>query len=103
MPDPQPSWPEALLKCLPVLCLVLFLGTVPSSGVCTQLLQGALLCSAMGDACLVWPETFLHGEWGPKCGALEEEEGEGQGRVQSGCPVHACSGDSRWVALGLRV
>ncbi|XP_013003192.1 lysoplasmalogenase TMEM86B isoform X2 [Cavia porcellus] len=57
----QPSWPEALLKCLPVLCLVLFLGTVPSSGVCTQLLQGALLCSAMGDACLVWPETFLHG------------------------------------------
>ncbi|KFO36490.1 Lysoplasmalogenase, partial [Fukomys damarensis] len=60
-PELQPSWPAALLKCLPVVCLVLFLGAVPTTWVHTSLLQGALLCSVVGDACLVWPETFLHG------------------------------------------
>ncbi|XP_033622022.1 lysoplasmalogenase isoform X2 [Fukomys damarensis] len=62
-PELQPSWPAALLKCLPVVCLVLFLGAVPTTWVHTSLLQGALLCSVVGDACLVWPETFLHGYW----------------------------------------
>lgn len=57
----QPSWVSALLKILPILYLAGFLGTAfPCGGYCS-LLQGALLCSAVGDACLVWPEAFLYG------------------------------------------
>ncbi|XP_017657025.1 lysoplasmalogenase isoform X2 [Nannospalax galili] len=61
IPKDQPSWLSALVKCLPLLCLVVFLWAVASGRSYTQLLQGALLCSAVGDACLIWPETFLHG------------------------------------------
>ena len=50
----QPSRVSALLKSLPVFYLAGY----------RSLLQGALLCSAVGDACLVWPEAFLHGESG---------------------------------------
>lgn len=64
IPEDQPSWVGALVKCLPILSLVVFLWTVPSGGGHHFLLQGALLCSAVGDACLIWPEGFLHGEWG---------------------------------------
>ena len=60
----QPSWVSALLKILPILYLAGFLGTVFPCGGYRSLLQGALLCSAVGDACLVWPEAFLDGESG---------------------------------------
>ncbi|XP_059987299.1 lysoplasmalogenase TMEM86B isoform X1 [Lagenorhynchus albirostris] len=60
-PENQPSWVGALIKCLPVLYLVVFLWTVYPGGSYSLLLQGALLCSAVGDSCLVWPEAFLHG------------------------------------------
>ncbi|KAM5236298.1 lysoplasmalogenase TMEM86B [Ctenodactylus gundi] len=61
IPEDQPSWFSALVKCLPVLCLVLFLWVVSPGGTYTWLLQGALLCSAVGDICLIWPEAFLYG------------------------------------------
>uniref|UniRef100_A0A8C3YRH9 Lysoplasmalogenase TMEM86B n=1 Tax=Catagonus wagneri TaxID=51154 RepID=A0A8C3YRH9_9CETA len=61
IPDNQPSWVGALVKCLPVLSLVVFLRAVDSGGGYSLLLQGALLCSAVGDACLIWPEAFLCG------------------------------------------
>lgn len=61
-PENQPSWVGALIKCLPILYLVVFLWTVYPSGSYSLLLQGALLCSAVGDSCLIWPEAFLHGE-----------------------------------------
>ncbi|KAL2762762.1 lysoplasmalogenase isoform 2, partial [Daubentonia madagascariensis] len=61
IPEDRPSWVSALVKCLPVLCLAAFLWAVPSGRVYTWLLQGALVCSAVGDACLIWPEAFLHG------------------------------------------
>uniref|UniRef100_A0A8C6FSL7 Lysoplasmalogenase TMEM86B n=1 Tax=Moschus moschiferus TaxID=68415 RepID=A0A8C6FSL7_MOSMO len=57
----QPSWVSALLKSLPILYLVGFLETARPDGGYRSLLQGALLCSAVGDACLVWPEALLHG------------------------------------------
>lgn len=60
-PKCLPSWPSAALKCLPVLCLVLFLQASPTARGRIWLLRGALLCSAVGDACLVWPETLLPG------------------------------------------
>ncbi|XP_008576185.1 PREDICTED: lysoplasmalogenase [Galeopterus variegatus] len=61
IPEDQPSWVSALVKCLPVICLVVFLWAVPSGRGYTWLLQGALVCSAVGDACLIWPEAFLYG------------------------------------------
>ncbi|XP_004439251.1 PREDICTED: lysoplasmalogenase [Ceratotherium simum simum] len=56
-PEAPPSRVGALVKCLPVLCLVVLLRAVRSSA----LLQGGLLCSAVGDACLLWPAAFLYG------------------------------------------
>ncbi|XP_003997473.3 lysoplasmalogenase isoform X1 [Felis catus] len=61
IPEDQPSWISALVKCLPVLCLVVFLRAARSDRGYRALLQGALLCSAVGDACLIWPEAFLYG------------------------------------------
>lgn len=61
LPEDQPSWLSALIKCLPVLCLAVFLGAAASGGSYTRLLQVALLCSALGDVFLIWPETFLYG------------------------------------------
>lgn len=61
IPEDQPSWVSALVKCQPILCLVLFLWAVAPGGSYTWLLQGALTCSAVGDACLIWPETFFYG------------------------------------------
>ncbi|XP_054395049.1 lysoplasmalogenase TMEM86B isoform X3 [Pongo abelii] len=59
IPEDQLSWFAALIKCLPVLCLAGFLWIMSPSGGYTRLLQGALVCSAVGDACLIWPEAFL--------------------------------------------
>ncbi|XP_052026012.1 lysoplasmalogenase [Apodemus sylvaticus] len=61
IPVDQPSWVSALIKCQPILCLVVFLWAVAPGGSYTWLLQGALVCSAVGDACLIWPEAFFYG------------------------------------------
>lgn len=61
VPDDPPSWVGALVKCLPVLSLAGFLRT-HSGGDCSTLLQMALLFSALGDVCLIWPQAFLYGE-----------------------------------------
>nr|XP_021512977.1 lysoplasmalogenase isoform X1 [Meriones unguiculatus] len=61
IPEDQPSWVSALVKCQPILCLLVFLWAVGPGGSYTWLLQGALVCSAVGDACLIWPEAFLYG------------------------------------------
>ncbi|CAH7407399.1 lysoplasmalogenase [Phodopus roborovskii] len=60
IPEDQPSWFGALVKCLPILCLVVFLAVAPG-GRYSWLLQGGLVCSAVGDACLIWPGGFLYG------------------------------------------
>ncbi|XP_037015745.2 lysoplasmalogenase isoform X2 [Artibeus jamaicensis] len=60
VPDDPPSWVGALVKCLPVLTLAGFLRTC-SGGDCSAVLQVALLFSALGDICLVWPQAFLCG------------------------------------------
>ncbi|XP_044303649.1 lysoplasmalogenase [Varanus komodoensis] len=62
---PEPSIGGTILKCLPTLCLKLFVATNSySAGAWTpytrRIFQGLLL-SAVGDACLVWPNTFLAG------------------------------------------
>ncbi|XP_014586309.1 lysoplasmalogenase TMEM86B [Equus caballus] len=57
IPGDPPSCIGALVKCLPILCLVALLRAVRARVV----LQGALLSSAVGDACLVWPAAFLYG------------------------------------------
>lgn len=62
IPEDQPSWVAALVKCLPILGLAGFLWVVCPGGGYSRLLQGALLCSAVGDACLIWPGAFLPGE-----------------------------------------
>lgn len=49
------------MKCLPILCLVVFLWAVTPGGSYPWLLQGGLVCSAVGDACLIWPGAFLYG------------------------------------------
>ncbi|XP_012890013.1 PREDICTED: lysoplasmalogenase [Dipodomys ordii] len=61
IPESHQSWVSALVKCLPVLCLVAFLWAVAPGRAYTRLLQGALVCSAVGDACLIWPEAFIYG------------------------------------------
>lgn len=43
----------------------MFLWAVTPGRSYSWLLQGALVCSAVGDACLIWPEAFLYGEQGP--------------------------------------
>lgn len=62
IPQDQPSWVGALVKCLPVLCLAGSLQAARGGTGRRVLLQGALLCSAVGDACLIWPDAFLSGE-----------------------------------------
>ncbi|KAM9632993.1 lysoplasmalogenase TMEM86B [Trichechus inunguis] len=61
IPKDPPSPLGALVKCLPVLSLAVSLWAVSPSRGYTALLQGALLCSAVGDICLIWPDAFLYG------------------------------------------
>ncbi|KAM8964300.1 lysoplasmalogenase TMEM86B [Lycaon pictus] len=61
IPEDQVSWVSALVKCLPVLCLAVSLQAVRGGRGYHTRLQGALLSSAVGDACLIWPEAFLYG------------------------------------------
>ncbi|XP_054565957.1 lysoplasmalogenase-like [Eptesicus fuscus] len=60
IPEDPPSRVGALVKCLPVLSLVGLLRAGPG-GRSSLRLQVALLLSALGDACLIWPESFLYG------------------------------------------
>ncbi|KAM5209085.1 lysoplasmalogenase TMEM86B isoform 1-T1 [Hipposideros larvatus] len=60
IPEDQPSWVGALVKCLPVLCLAGFLRACSGRDY-SSLLQVALLLSACGDIFLIWPEAFLYG------------------------------------------
>ncbi|XP_070257930.1 lysoplasmalogenase TMEM86B-like isoform X2 [Myotis yumanensis] len=60
IPEDPPSRLGALVKCLPVLCLVGLLQVNPGSGSGSRL-QVALLFSALGDVFLIWPENFLYG------------------------------------------
>ncbi|XP_055505537.1 lysoplasmalogenase-like protein TMEM86A isoform X2 [Leucoraja erinacea] len=67
LPTSSPSWFSALIKCLPIFCLwmfllahgINFLGTQPSA---RKILAG-LIFSALGDAFLIWQEQgyFIHG------------------------------------------
>ncbi|XP_043915150.1 lysoplasmalogenase [Protopterus annectens] len=65
LPSSEPSWFSALIKCLPILSLGIFLlaysvsiGAMNSYS--KRILLG-LLFSAGGDVCLIWPQFFLHG------------------------------------------
>lgn len=68
LPTSSPSWYSALIKCLPIFCLwvfllahgISFLGAHSSA---RKILAG-LIFSALGDAFLIWQEQgyFSHGE-----------------------------------------
>lgn len=69
LPTSSPSWFSALIKCLPIFCLwvfllahgISFLGAHSSA---RKILAG-LIFSALGDAFLIWQEQgyFSHGEF----------------------------------------
>lgn len=63
LPEDIPSL-STIVKCLPILSLALFTvlhdGYVEKSKTNRKILAG-LLFSCFGDACLVWPEYFVHG------------------------------------------
>ncbi|XP_075393933.1 lysoplasmalogenase TMEM86B [Tenrec ecaudatus] len=61
IPEDPPSLLGAVVKCLPVLSLAAGLQALAPSGSTATLLKWGLLCSAVGDACLIWPDAFLHG------------------------------------------
>ncbi|XP_045148739.1 lysoplasmalogenase isoform X2 [Echinops telfairi] len=61
IPEDPPSLLGALVKCLPVLSLAAGLQALTPPGSTATLLKWGLLCSAVGDACLIWPDAFLHG------------------------------------------
>lgn len=65
IPEDQPSAFSALVKCLPILCLVSLVRATASPDARTPL-SAALLSSAVGDVCLIWPSAFLYGEWLPR-------------------------------------
>ncbi|KAJ6641687.1 Lysoplasmalogenase-like protein TMEM86A [Pseudolycoriella hygida] len=64
IPEHIPSLWATIVKCLPILSLALF--TVLHEGFTSKTklnrkIFTALLFSCVGDACLLWPEYFLHG------------------------------------------
>lgn len=71
LPTSSPSWFSALIKCLPIFCLWVFLLAHGFSFLCARssarkILAG-LIFSALGDAFLIWQEQgyFVHGEQDP--------------------------------------
>ncbi|XP_018620190.2 lysoplasmalogenase isoform X2 [Scleropages formosus] len=60
IPESSPSPFAAALKCGPVLSLALLV-LCYNGGQSLWGVAGGLVLSAGGDACLVWPERFLHG------------------------------------------
>ncbi|XP_020859887.1 lysoplasmalogenase TMEM86B [Phascolarctos cinereus] len=61
LPSDEPSWTSALVKCLPVLCLALLVHTTAHWGPYGRFIREGLLCSALGDVFLIWPNRFLFG------------------------------------------
>ncbi|XP_036598961.1 lysoplasmalogenase [Trichosurus vulpecula] len=61
LPSDQPSWTSALVKCLPILCLALLVHTTAPRRPYCQFIRAGLLCSALGDTFLIWPNQFLFG------------------------------------------
>lgn len=63
-PEHIPSFWSTVVKCLPILSLAMFTTLhedfADRSKVNRKITVG-LLFSCVGDACLVWPEYFLHG------------------------------------------
>lgn len=63
-PEHIPSLWSTYVKCLPILSLALFTtlheGYANKSKINRKILLG-LLFSCVGDACLVWPDYFIHG------------------------------------------
>ncbi|XP_055437301.1 lysoplasmalogenase TMEM86A isoform X2 [Bubalus kerabau] len=67
LPSSSPSWVSALIKCLPIFCLWLFLlahglGFLLTHPSATRIFVG-LVFSAIGDAFLIWQDQgyFVHG------------------------------------------
>nr|XP_025843976.1 lysoplasmalogenase-like protein TMEM86A [Vulpes vulpes] len=67
LPSTSPSWVSALIKCLPIFCLWLFLlahglGFLLAHPSATRIFVG-LVFSALGDAFLIWQDQgyFVHG------------------------------------------
>lgn len=68
LPTSSPSWFSALIKCLPIFCLWVFLlahgfSFLGAHSSARKILAG-LIFSALGDAFLIWQEQgyFVHGE-----------------------------------------
>lgn len=64
LPEHIPSLWSTIVKCLPILSLALFTRLHEDFADKTKLNRTillGLLFSCVGDACLVWPEYFLHG------------------------------------------
>ena len=68
LPSSSPSWVSALIKCLPIFCLWLFLlahglGFLLTHPSATRIFVG-LVFSAIGDAFLIWQDQgyFVHGQ-----------------------------------------
>ncbi|XP_036590473.1 lysoplasmalogenase-like [Trichosurus vulpecula] len=61
LPAEEPSWNSALAKCLPILYLALFVYNTAPSGPYGRFVWLGLLCSALGDIVLIWPNQFLFG------------------------------------------
>ncbi|XP_036609327.1 lysoplasmalogenase-like [Trichosurus vulpecula] len=59
MPTEKPSWNSALGKCLPILCLALFVYNTAPPGPYGQFIWVGLLCSALGDIFRTWPNQFF--------------------------------------------
>ncbi|XP_075404526.1 lysoplasmalogenase TMEM86A [Tenrec ecaudatus] len=67
LPSSNPTWFSALIKCLPIFCLCLFLlahglGFLQTHPSATRIFVG-LIFSAVGDAFLIWQDQgyFVHG------------------------------------------
>lgn len=73
LPTSSPSWFSALIKCLPIFCLWVFLlahgfSFLGAHSSARKILAG-LIFSALGDAFLIWQEQgyFVHGEERKPC------------------------------------
>nr|XP_014354163.1 PREDICTED: lysoplasmalogenase-like protein TMEM86A [Latimeria chalumnae]XP_014354164.1 PREDICTED: lysoplasmalogenase-like protein TMEM86A [Latimeria chalumnae]XP_014354165.1 PREDICTED: lysoplasmalogenase-like protein TMEM86A [Latimeria chalumnae] len=65
MPSAEPSWFTAMMKCLPILCLGIFVVAYANSlGVINSYSKKillALMFSAIGDVCLNWASLLFYG------------------------------------------
>ncbi|XP_068934133.1 lysoplasmalogenase TMEM86B-like [Petaurus breviceps papuanus] len=61
LPVDKPSWNSALAKCLPILSLALFVHNHAPSGSYGRFIWVGLLCSALGDIFLTWPNLVPFG------------------------------------------